>query len=87
MENETGDAKSPFLSKTLHFNSWSAVLAYAIWPFVPGRFRQHEYALPAVIAWFTIGNFALRFITKQAITFLFWRTHEKIDSPSKPPVS
>lgn len=63
--------KSFFESKTIHFNTWSGLLIYAIWPFLPVQFRYHDWAVPAMTAWLTIGNVILRGATNGAI--YFWK--------------
>lgn len=68
MSLEDGEAKSPLLSKTVHFNWSSAVLVHAIWPFLPHHFTAQSYALSAVTAWFTVGNVIIRFFTREAIS-------------------
>jgi hypothetical protein len=69
--------KSPLYSKTVHFNTVSSVLIPAIWPFLPEHFRNQEYSIAAVTAWFAIGNIILRFLTKRAVGFVLWGKHEK----------
>jgi len=61
--------KSALFSKTVHFNWASGILIPAIWPFLPLDFRNQDYAIAAVTAWLTLGNIALRFLTKGAIHF------------------
>jgi hypothetical protein len=67
-DSEDGGRKSPFSSKTIHFNWISAVLVPAIWPFLPKKFTANPYAIHSVTAWFAIGNVALRFLTTTAVT-------------------
>lgn len=76
-----GDGKSPLQSRTLFFNSTSGVLVAAAWPFLPESFRRHEYAAPAVAAWFSIANICLRFVSKEAIV-VFRRKHENESTTS-----
>lgn len=68
MGQEEKGGKSPFTSKTLHFNVWSGILAQAVWPFLPQSFRDHDYAHQALIAWLTVGNIILRFATTEALS-------------------
>lgn len=67
MDESAEEGKSPLLSKTIHFNWMSGVAIPAIWPFLPEKFRMHDYAIAAVTAWFTIGNVVLRFLTSEAL--------------------
>lgn len=64
---DPGGRKTPFTSKTIHFNWISSVMVPAIWPFLPANFRHQDYAINAVSAWFAIGNVVLRFFTSQAL--------------------
>lgn len=75
MVDEQG-GKSALSSKTIHFNWISGVLVPAIWPFLPKDFRNNDYAIHAVTAWFTIGNIILRILTKNAIHFLTRRSKD-----------
>lgn len=70
--------KSFFESKTAHFNSWSALLVYAIWPFVPEAFRKNDWAIHTLTAWFTIGNLLLRVVTSEAV-YLWKKKNQKAD--------
>lgn len=74
--NDGGSTKSPLSSKTIVFNSMSGMLVSAFWPFLPESFRHHDYAMPAVTAWFSIGNIILRFLTREALS-VFGRKNEK----------
>lgn len=64
---DDGGVKSPLQSKTINFNLVSGVLVPAVWPFLPAQFRQHDYAAPAVAAWFSLGNIVLRFFSSSAV--------------------
>ena len=63
------EGKHPFLSKTVQFNTISSAFIPAIWPFLPASFREHDYAIAAISAYYTIGNVILRFITKEALSW------------------
>lgn len=69
MAETSQGGKSPLLSKTLHFNSFSSLLFYAAWPFLPKNIKEDPNAVNAIVAWFTIGNSIIRFFTDSAITF------------------
>jgi hypothetical protein len=72
---ERDSSKSPLSSRTIGFNSVSGLLVSAVWPLLPDSFRSHDWAVPALTAWFTIGNIILRFLTTEAVA---WRSsHEK----------
>lgn len=75
------DPKSPWKSKTLHFNWSSAVLVHAVWPLLPKSFRDQPYAMSAVVSWFTIGNMVLRFLTTGAVSL--WGKNEKEEEGQK----
>jgi hypothetical protein len=77
-----GGRKSPFSSKTIHFNWISAVMVPAIWPFLPVAFRSKDYAVHAVTAWFAIGNVILRFVSSTAVT-LFKPKEKPSEAPKK----
>lgn len=68
--------KSPLRSKTIHFN----VISAAIWPFLPENFRRHDYAAPALLAWLTIGNVFLRFLTYEALRLFKARPEKEVDN-------
>lgn len=68
MDEEQG-SKSPLESKTVHFNTMSAAIIPALWPFLPESFRHQDYAIAAVSAWYTIGNIVLRFLTSEALSW------------------
>lgn len=63
-----GVGKPALFSKTMGFNLSSGILIPAVWPFLPKHFRDQDYAIAAVTAWFTILNMVLRWLTKEAIT-------------------
>jgi hypothetical protein len=73
VEQSDEAGKSPLLSKTIHFN----LLAWAVWPFLPAKFKQDPNAPLVVAAWFSIGNIVLRFVTSTAIVFWGKRAKEK----------
>lgn len=73
MVDGSGGRKSPLQSKTVHFNMISAVFVPAIWPFLPSDFRNHDYAISAVTAWFALINILLRSLTKEALS---WRKNK-----------
>lgn len=62
-------SKSPLSSKTIHFNIASGIIIPAIWPFLPKSFRDHDYSIAAVTAWFSILNVVIRLFTKEALSF------------------
>lgn len=68
-EQDSGEVKTPLQSKTFNFNSLSGILVAAVWPFLPEEFRKHDFAAPAVAAWFAIGNIIIRRFTSEAMTF------------------
>lgn len=67
MQQDDGGVKSPLQSKTINFNLISGICVPAVWPFLPITFRQHDYAAPAVAAWFSICNIGLRFATSETV--------------------
>lgn len=71
--------KNPLASKTIHFN----VISAAIWPFLPEHFRKHSYAESALLAWLTIGNIVLRFVTSEALRFFKSSPEKLADSSNK----
>lgn len=62
-------SKTVLSSKTINFNWISGLAIPAIWPFLPEDFRNQSYAVPALTAYFTLGNIVLRFVTNKPITF------------------
>jgi hypothetical protein len=64
---EVAGEKPLYASRTFHFNWLSGVVIHAAWPFLPKHFREQPYAMPAVSAWFALGNIALRFATDTAV--------------------
>ena len=64
------ETKTALRSKTVNFNWISGLAIPAVWPFLPKDFREQDFAIAAVTAWFTIGNILLRRITSGAITFM-----------------
>lgn len=56
-------AKSPFSSKTIHFNVWT----FAAWTLLPKGFRDKPDSMMYVTAWLSIGNIVLRFVTREAL--------------------
>lgn len=66
MAADQGGAKSPLYSKTIHFNLANLLVA-AFWPLLPEDFRSQDWAFSAVLAWVTLGNLVLRFLTCKAL--------------------
>lgn len=63
------------------FNSVSGLLAAAVWPFLPNDFRSKDYAMPAVIAWFSLGNIAIQFYIHRGLTWASVRQEEPANDP------
>jgi hypothetical protein len=78
MESKDEGAKSPFSSKTLHFNWWT----WVVWPFLPHKIKSNPNAILALSAWLTIGNVVLRFITTEALLFWGKNANKKITDKS-----
>jgi hypothetical protein len=70
MENND-QTKTIIQSKTIHFNWISAIAIPAVWPWIPASFRNQDYAIPALTAYFTIGNIVLRLLSKDKIQLPF----------------
>ena len=75
-EGAEGGGKSALTSKTVHFNWISAIAVPAVWPLLPESFRQKDYAISAVSAWFAIANIGLRFVSTEALT-IWSKSHDR----------
>lgn len=51
----------------LQYNAVSALLASAVYPFLPLAFTANKYAFAAVTAWFALGNIGLQLIKDRVI--------------------
>lgn len=81
----TGGSKSPLSSKTINFNIVSGILIPAIWPFLPKSFRDQDYAIAAVTAWFSILNVVARLFTYEAVSFFKKDVTNATQEQDKPP--
>lgn len=69
-KDSKGCVKSPLQSKTILFNTGMGLIVAAAWPFLPKEWRDDPMIMQSIIAWITIGNIVLRFLTETAVK---WR--------------